>query len=278
MRSSDEARFLDVQPLGYGRVKLMVSVIERRRAVFDSPASLDRPARGKVLIAVPDSVTAAELAVDIAREGLVPVLAFTSSQVVERLRDDPYVVILLGPLGDLDQIRAIIGVATAPVLTLGVSGHRPLAALVEQDLPSGTRRGEVIARLIAVAQISRPVNLPSAITWGPLELNTGTRTAKWQKHPLALTSIQFRILEVLVLAAGSVVTSTELSRHIWGPHTYDDRERILAHVRRIRKKIETDPSSPEFLLTVRGEGFRLVECEIEEPTIDLSLIERGALP
>ena len=121
--------------------------------------------------------------------------------------------------------------------------------------------GQVIHRAMTLIELTRPVALPRPLRWGPLELDVARRIASWRGERISLTALQFRILEVLILAAGGVVTPAELSRRVWGDESFEDRERVTAHVRRIRKLIEPDPSRPRFLLAVRGEGFRLAEDE-----------------
>jgi DNA-binding response OmpR family regulator len=93
-----------------------------------------------------------------------------------------------------------------------------------------------------------------------MELDLARRQAWWHLEPLALTPLQFRLMSLLILAGGAVVTTEELSRALWGTALPSDAERLFAHIRRIRKRIEPDPARPQFLLTVRGEGFRLAEA------------------
>jgi DNA-binding response OmpR family regulator len=92
---------------------------------------------------------------------------------------------------------------------------------------------------------------------GPAPHGRRAREAWWAARRLPLTSMQFRLLATLVLAEGCVVPTLEVSRRAFGSAVAHDGERVHAHVRRIRKLIEADPSNPRFLLTVRGEGFRL---------------------
>jgi two-component system, OmpR family, KDP operon response regulator KdpE len=53
-------------------------------------------------------------------------------------------------------------------------------------------------------------------TWGPLRLDSRRRLARWHGQPVGLTPIQFRLLLILVQAAGAVVSPMELSRRVWG--------------------------------------------------------------
>ena len=133
---------------------------------------------------------------------------------------------------------------------------------LELVLPADAASTKVAQRGAALIQMHRPVALPHPIRWGGLELDMRTHQARWNGSPIPLTTLQFRIMEVLILAAGAVVTSEQLARRVWGEASFDDRDRLVAHIRRIRKLIECEPSKPEFLLRVRGRGFRLTaECE-----------------
>lgn len=110
----------------------------------------------------------------------------------------------------------------------------------------------------ALIDLARHVPLPEPVRWGELELDVRTHQARWNAKPLRLTTLQFRIMEVLALATGALVTDEDLSRRVWGDAAFADRERLVAHIRRIRRLIESDPARPKFLVRVRGKGFRLV--------------------
>jgi DNA-binding response OmpR family regulator len=241
--------------------------LERRVGLGQSQL---RPATPKVLVALDDPVLAGRISSGLAAEGLVPVLAFSFEQALDRIEEEPYSLLVLSRLGiSSGMIRAIARAAPSPIVTYGPGDEPQLGTTVEDHLDPAASLDELVARCVAVVRISRPVYLPTTLRWGPLELDPARKSATWRGHHLKLTVIQFRVMELLVLAVGSVVTTAELSRHIWGPHTHEDNERIFAHVRRIRQRIESEPSRPRFLLTVRGEGFRLADHEIEEPTVTL---------
>lgn len=114
--------------------------------------------------------------------------------------------------------------------------------------------------------MSRPVRLPECLRWGSLELDVQRHEARWGGRPLPLTTLQFRIMEVLALAAGSVVTDEQLSRRVWSASSScEDKDRLVAHIRRIRRSMEEDPARPRFLIRVRGKGFRLAETGGDHP-------------
>ncbi len=235
------------------------------------------PSPNQVLVALEDTVRAGRVARGLHAVGLVPTLAFTTEQARACLRSHDYALLLVDAFLDRRHSREVVSIARrsgVPVVTSGTDSADPdIGRLADDYVADDADLGEVVGRCLALVRISRPVRLPGKLRWGPLELDPRRRTGCWHGSPFELTPIQFRILELLVLATGSVVTYAEFTQHIWGDQAFADAERILAHVRRIRKKIEADPSRPEFLLTVRGEGFRLPSYEVREATIDLRRLE-----
>lgn len=198
--------------------------------------------------------------------GMLALLGFDKVQVERCLMIEKVDVVIVGREGPSPQ-----PLPPSDVALITVDRRLPAASReIDVHLPAGAGWDHIASRATALLSVSRAVPLPAALCWGPLQLDVAKRQASWHGAVLLLTPIQFRILEVLVLAAGAVVTSATLSRRIWGGASFDDAERIQAHIRRIRRKIEADPSRPAFLLTIRGEGYRLTDCEVVEPAIDLT--------
>jgi two-component system response regulator RegX3 len=67
---------------------------------------------------------------------------------------------------------------------------------------------------------------------------------------------EFELLEVLMTNAGRVLTRDVLIDRVWGPNYFGDTKTLDVHVKRLRSKIELDPSKPSRLVTVRGVGYR----------------------
>jgi DNA-binding response OmpR family regulator len=75
---------------------------------------------------------------------------------------------------------------------------------------------------------------------------------------LHLTSTEFRLLTDLAAANGRVLSREDLLEHVWGYDYFGDSRLVDVHIRRLRMKIEPDPASPTYLVTVRGTGYKLV--------------------
>jgi two-component system KDP operon response regulator KdpE len=193
------------------------------------------------------------------------------------LKEDRYRLLVLdGDLADGETVsdaRSVSSDSEMPIMVLCSSESDRREPEADIVIPSSTPHRTIVDRGLSLVTMSHPV-AGLAIRWGPLELDIGRRQAKWEGQPLRLTPLQFRIMEVMMLAAGHVVTQAELSRRLWGDSLFDDNERVQAHIRRIRQKIETDSSRPKFLLTVRGEGYRLADQVVLEPDIDLATLEQ----
>ena len=75
---------------------------------------------------------------------------------------------------------------------------------------------------------------------------------------LPLTAMEYRLLETLAKNEGRIVTVDTLCEALWGDNPFGYENSLNAHVRRIREKIEADPSKPVSLLTVKGLGYKLL--------------------
>lgn len=89
-----------------------------------------------------------------------------------------------------------------------------------------------------------------------IDLNSGTVTAL--NNRCTLTAKEFTLLEKLYENRGNIVTGDNLCRAAWGDNLYSYENTLMVHIRRLREKIEPDPSHPRYLFTVRGLGYKLI--------------------
>jgi two-component system response regulator VicR len=92
---------------------------------------------------------------------------------------------------------------------------------------------------------------------GDLMLDTETHDVEMRGEPVHLTSSEFRIVELLVRSAGKVFSRTAILDLFWDGGYVGDERSVDVHVHNIREKLERDPSAPEYLVTVRGIGYRI---------------------
>jgi DNA-binding response OmpR family regulator len=91
---------------------------------------------------------------------------------------------------------------------------------------------------------------------GELRIDFAKRSVELRSEPVQLTYVEFEILAVLAGHPGRVYTRDMLLDRIWGDSAFRDQRTIDVHIRHLREKLEGDPKNPEYLLTVRGVGYR----------------------
>ncbi|KZM70108.1 response regulator transcription factor [Nocardia terpenica] len=91
----------------------------------------------------------------------------------------------------------------------------------------------------------------------PLVLSPVAGTVRRGAEPIHLTLTEFRVLCELAEPPGRVLSRTELLHRVWDRGFFSDERIVDVHVRRLRTKIERDPSAPRLVVTVRGLGYRL---------------------
>jgi two-component system, OmpR family, response regulator RegX3 len=122
--------------------------------------------------------------------------------------------------------------------------------------PYSTR--ELLARVRAVLRRRTDVldEDDSVLESGPVRMDVERHTVSVSGAEVAMPLKEFELLELLLRNAGRVLTRGQLIDRVWGADYFGDTKTLDVHVKRIRSKIEEDPSNPQLLVTVRGLGYR----------------------
>ncbi|GED99012.1 response regulator transcription factor [Gordonia crocea] len=121
---------------------------------------------------------------------------------------------------------------------------------------------ELIARIRAVLRRGADAALDDEfvdglLEAGPVRMDVDRHTVTVNGTEITLPLKEFDLLEFLLRNAGRVLTRGQLIDRVWGADYVGDTKTLDVHVKRLRSKIEPDPSSPTHLLTVRGLGYKL---------------------
>jgi two-component system KDP operon response regulator KdpE len=92
---------------------------------------------------------------------------------------------------------------------------------------------------------------------GPLTINLVARTVVLDQREIKLTRKEYQLLHILAQHAGLIVTHDHLLREIWSLNQRDNIQYLRILMRKLRQKIETDPTNPRLLVTEPGVGYRL---------------------
>ena len=118
---------------------------------------------------------------------------------------------------------------------------------------------ELIARIRAVLRRCGATAGPpdsSRLRAGPIEMDVERHLVTVDDVEICLTLKEFQLLEMLLRNAGRVLTRAQLIDRVWGPRYVGDMRTLDVHIKRLRTKIERDPSAPHHLTTVRGVGYK----------------------
>ncbi|MFP5336222.1 MAG: response regulator [Actinomycetes bacterium] len=118
---------------------------------------------------------------------------------------------------------------------------------------------ELVARVRAVLRRrAEPEELlPSTIEAGPVRMDVERHVVTVDGRQVQLPLKEFELLELLMRNVGRVLTRGQLIDRVWGSDYVGDTKTLDVHVKRLRSKIEPDPSNPVHLVTVRGLGYKL---------------------
>ena len=117
---------------------------------------------------------------------------------------------------------------------------------------------ELVARLRALLRRVQTTTASRQHHFGEIEVLPEAGIVRRAGNEVALTKTEFRLLCELALNANMVLSREQLLERVWGYDYLGDGRLVDAHVRRLRTKVEVDPSNPQHIVTVRGLGYRLV--------------------
>jgi DNA-binding response OmpR family regulator len=185
--------------------------------------------------------------------------------VADRVPDVVVLDLMLPRLGGLEVCRRLrrdaVGVPIVMLTALGEEEDRVLGLELGADdyvtKPFSPR--ELVLRVASVLRRAREVPVRDTgaepVVDGDLKVDVPGRRAFLGGEPLPLTVREFDLLAFLVRRPGQVFTRAELLERVWG-WDFGDQSTVTVHVRRLREKIEADPTAPKRIATVWGVGYR----------------------
>jgi two-component system KDP operon response regulator KdpE len=169
----------------------------------------------------------------------------------------------------LERLRAW---SSVPLIVLSVRGSEAeKVRLLELGADDYVVKPFGMAELLARAHSAMRRQLRTArgepvVKFGPLAIDFTARAVFVNERRLTLTPKEYRLLQILAQHSGNVVTHQFLLREVWGNEHIDDTHYLRIFVRKLRRKIEADPTQPQILLTELGVGYRLVSND-QAPTL-----------
>jgi DNA-binding response OmpR family regulator len=213
------------------------------------------------------------LAYPLRKDGYEVVPAFDGREALDRFAEQRFDLVVLDlmlpKLDGLEVCRRLRGRSQVPIIILTAKddeGDKVLGLEIGADdyitKPFSVRefRSRVKAALRR-SEMLRGSATSEPIVAGDLEIDFERRLATARGEPVRLTYVEFELLASLARAPGRVMTREMLLEQVWGDSAYRDPRTIDVHIRHLREKLERDSRRPEYLLTVRGVGYRFRESE-----------------
>ena len=218
------------------------------------------------VLVVDDDQTVREVVVSYLRAGGHEVTAVGNGEAavsaMQRHRADLVVLDLMLPgVGGLEVCRRLRETTDVPIImltALGSESNRLVGLRLGADdyvtKPFSPR--ELALRVDSVLRRVQMGNMRGArVSDGTLVVDPTAHVVTLDGQPLSLTVREFDLLHFLLSHAGEVWTREDLLREVWG-WSFGDQSTVTVHVRRLREKVEADPTRPTRLLTVWGVGYR----------------------
>jgi two-component system phosphate regulon response regulator PhoB len=159
----------------------------------------------------------------------------------------------------LQRIRAASDVPVIMLTALGNEADRVLGLRMGADdyVVKPFSPSELTARIESVLRRSRPTAAPLELVSESVEIDMATRDVLVRGQGVELTAKEFDLLAFLVASPRQVFSRDQLLEQVWASSAeWQDPATVTEHVRRLRRKLETDPDHPALLCTVRGVGYR----------------------
>jgi DNA-binding response OmpR family regulator len=226
----------------------------------------------KALVVDDDKVLADLVAFALRREGFEVIQAHDGESALQRWGEEKPELIILDvnlpkatpALDGFTVLRRIRERSDTPIIMLTVRGE-------EDDVVHGLQLGaddyvikpfsprQFVARIQAVMRRSTRGSGSGSIEAGDLHLDLDRREVQVKAgDAITLTALECRLLEYMLIYAGRILSIHELIDHVWGPGG-GDRDMLRQLVRRLRVKIEPDPSQPRLIETIPGKGYGVIK-------------------
>ncbi|MFR0355156.1 response regulator [Streptomyces sediminimaris] len=179
----------------------------------------------------------------------------------------PVAVILdlgLPDMDGVDVIKALRGWSRVPILVLSArrASEEKVAALdagADDYITKPFSMDELLARLRAAVRRIYDVSLAPETTLvetDAFSIDLPARKVVRDGHPVRLTPTEWHLLEILVTHPGRLITQTHLLQEVWGVSQRGKTNYLRVYMAQLRRKLETDPAHPRYLITEPGMGYR----------------------
>jgi len=227
----------------------------------------------KILIVEDEESFLDALRVGLAREGFAIDVARDGQEALERFKvakpDLILLDVMLPKISGIDVCREIRTMSTVPIIMVTAKGEEidtvvGLEVGADDYITKPYRFREVVARMRALLRRAEmgvdpaPINggLTAPVTVGDVALDPDRHEVRVRGEQVVMPLKEFDLLHKLLARAGRVVSREQLIDEVWGSDYVGDTKTLDVHIKRLRAKIEDNPSQPQRIVTIRGLGYK----------------------
>ena len=227
----------------------------------------------KVLVLEDEANIRSFIVINLKRAGYETVEAGTGQEALDQLRGNPDVNVALLDvmLPDMDGFEVCrrirsgnsrIGIIMLTARTQEMDKVSGLMMGADDYVTKPFSPSELVARVdavyrrVALAAQNRETSLRDELQSGEFTLNLRNRSLHKGEKPIELTQVEFQIMEYFFSNPGIALPRGDILKHVWGPSYVGEEKIVDVNIRRLRMKVEDQPSAPAHIVTVWGLGYR----------------------
>lgn len=224
----------------------------------------------KILVLEDESNIRSFVVINLRRSGYEPVEAATGGEALEKLQENPGICLALLDvmLPDIDgfevcrRIRTSgskIGIIMLTAKSQEIDKVTGLMTGADDYVTKPFSPAELTARVDALVRrlgLDEDEKKPYELESGPFVLNTRNRTLEKNGKRLRLTQIEYQLMKLFMDNPGKALSREDILAAVWGQQFTGEYKTVDVNIRRLRIKIEADPTEPEYLTTVWGYGYK----------------------
>ncbi len=223
----------------------------------------------KILIVEDEHSIRSVIRINLKRNGFDVVEAESAEVAIEKLKNEPDIRIAIldimlpgmDGLNLAEKIRELVSNIGIIMLTAKVQEADKIAGLergADDYLTKPFSPAELVARINALSRRIESVEknfIEEILESGEFSLNVSTRRCYKNDEEIILTPTEFMIVKLFFETEGRTLSRNELLNQIWGENFFGDMKIVDVNIRRLRRKLEDDPSKPAHIKTVWGKGY-----------------------